>query len=37
MIYARGPYLIVLSPTDEARQLSASLGFKASTEMVLKL
>lgn len=32
-----GPYRIVLSPTDEARPLYASLGFKASTEMVLKL
>lgn len=34
---ARGPYRIVLSPTDEARPLYASLGFNPSAEMVLKL
>ena len=31
------PFRIVLSPTDQARPLYASLGFIASTEMVLKL
>ncbi len=34
---ARAPYRIVLSPTDEARPLYTALGFRPSTEMVLKL